>query len=408
MIWFLALFAASLLVGMSPMEISAALLSLAAIYGIWDRKSQGSRTWPLYWTGFDWIFLLWMGVIVTGFAVQYNLGEESLLRVLEFKWVLFLYLLTFAIVRSRLDEDIIPWVSVPVAAVGVYTVVVSFMGFDPIKGEVLEAVVEGGLSRSGGLYSHAMTLAHCYGLILCWFLGLTLLYVRFRERKAIWLVLATLCLGLGVLSTFTRGVWGAVALAFLLMAFIYSRRMGILFLLVGALSFGAMYEFWPSFQGRMTQSFSEKGYDSERIWIWKANWAIFKDHPLLGVGYGENQKLMSEYFDKIGAPKETLVSHAHNQYLHFLAGTGIVGFLMYLLVLGLFLRLSFKTWGEIPDKHLFQKGLCLGLIGAQFVLIFGGLTEANFEHAKVKYVLVMTWAMVIWLAYEYRVLRERI
>jgi O-antigen ligase len=408
MIWFVALFALTLLIGMTPMEISAGLLSLAALYGIWERKSQGARVWSFYFTGFDWIFALWIAVVTAGFAIHYALDANTAMRILEFKWIIFLYLLTFVLVRSRLTEDIIPWISVPVGAAGIYTIVLSLIAFDPIKGETLDAVVEGGLARSGGLYSHAMTLAHCYGLILCWFFGLSLIYLRYRDRKAGWLLFALIFLGLGVLVTFTRGMWGAVALAFLIMTFIFSRRLGVLFLFLGVLSFGAMYEFWPSFQGRMDQSFSSTGYDSERVWIWKANWAIFRDHPILGVGYAENEKLMPEYFQKIGAPSDTLVSHAHNQYLHFLAGTGALGLLMYLLVLGLFLRLSFKTWREIPTKNIFHKGLNLGLIGAQFAMIFGGLTEANFEHAKVKYVLVMTWAMVLWLAYEYRVLRERI
>lgn len=408
MIYFLGLFVVTLLVGMTPMEVGAGLLALVAIFQIIRRKGQGSSTWALYWTGFEWLLLLWIAVVAIGLAMSGAWEPEWTMRLLEFKWIIFLYLLVFTLFRSRLDDDVVLWIAFPIIAAGLYTVVISFLGFDPIKGVELEAMGAGGVARSGGLYSHAMTLAHCYSLIFFWFFGPFLFYFRFREKRSIWFFLCSLAIGLAVLFTFTRGVWGALGVAMILTALIFSRRLGMLFLVAGVLTVGAMYEFWPSFQSRMDQTFSSHGYDQERIDIWKANIEIFKDHPIMGIGYGENARYLPEYYEKLGMENHTLVSHAHNQYLHLLAGTGVVGLLIYLLVIGAFLRLSFKAYRAFPDKELFKKGLSLGTIGAQFCFILGGLTEANFEHAKFKYVLVMTWALVVWLAYESRVLREKL
>ncbi len=407
MIWLLGLFFTTLLVGMSPMEISAGLLSLTVLYSMWRRKSNEGH-WPFLWTQFDFVFLVWILVVAVGFTINGPFDQIALSKLGEFKWILFLYLLLFAVVRSRLSEDIIPWITVPVVLAGGYAVAIAFGGTDLLKNEALELSGKDGFARTGGLFSDSMTLAHVYGIIFCWFFGCLLTYGRYRERRALWLAVSVIALGLTVLLTFTRGVWGALAVATLLMSFVFSFRLGLFVSLLGGLSFGALFQFWPSFQQRLVETLSStKGYDSERLWIWKANWQVFRDHPVWGVGYGQNRDLMPEYFKRIGAPDSTLVSHAHNQYLHFLAGTGIVGLLVYLLVLILFLRLSFKVWNRISDRYPFHRGLCLGLIGAQITFILGGITEANFESSKVKYAIVMTWALVLWLAYEYRVLKSR-
>lgn len=407
MIWMLGLFFTMLFVGMSPMEISAGLLTLFVVFTVWKRSSHDSR-WPFLSTKFEVLFLLWLGVIVIGFVSNGIFDQTIPIKLSEFKWILFLYLVLLAVVRSRLDEEVLPWLLVPIVLTCGYAIIISFTGFDPLKNEVLELSGKGGFARTGGLYSDSMTLAHVYGIIYCWFFGLLLTFGRYRDKSAIWSFAAVLLLGLTVLLTFTRGMWLGISAASVVMAFVFSRRLGVFLTTLGGVLFLSLYEFWPSFRQRISQSLSStEGYDSERLWIWKANWQIFKDHPFLGVGYGENRALMPEYFKRIGAPDGTLVSHAHNQYLHFLSGTGIIGLIFYLLVLGMFFRLSCKTWNRISDRYPFHRGLCLGLIGAQIAFVVGGLTEANFESSKVKYVMVLTWALVLWLAYEYRVLKSR-
>lgn len=407
MIWFLYLYFITLLVGMSPMEAAAALLSLATLYGFWQQKNQGKK-FPFFWTGFEWSFTIWIVLIFLSFAANNIWDNSFLVKLAEFKWMIFIYFLIYALMRTRLNEKVLPWVVLPVVLASGYAVALSVFGYDPLKQENLELVAAGGFARSGGLYSHAMTMAHSYTLILCWFFGLTLVYVRYLDRKMWWPLVASLLLGLAVLTTFTRGAWIAAMAAFIGMSFTLSLRFGILFTFLSAICSYLLYELWPSFQNRIDLTYSNLGYDAERIWIWKANWEIFKDHPFFGVGYGNNPDVMKEYLPKIGAPDYTIISHAHNQYLHFLSGTGVFGLLIYLLVLFLFLRLSFLTLRVISYRDLFSRGLCLGLIGAQIACLFGGLTEANFEHSKFKYVLVLTWALVVWQAYEFRVLREKV
>src|SRR4051812_14971393 len=107
MIWFLGLFFLTLLVGMTPMEVSAVLLTLAALYGMWKQKVQGKK-FRIYFTGFDILFVVWLLIIFAGFAVNGIWDETLWLHLFEFKWILFLYLLTFVLVRTRPDDWVLP------------------------------------------------------------------------------------------------------------------------------------------------------------------------------------------------------------------------------------------------------------------------------------------------------------
>ena len=114
---------------------------------------------------------------------------------------------------------------------------------------------------------------------------------------------------------------------------------------------------------------------------------------------------------KIGAPGDIVTAnpdHAHNEYLQMLSGTGIVGFIVYMGVFVYFLVLAIRVFLQIGSRQGFHQGLALGLIGAQVAYFVGGLTEANLEHEKIKHTIIFVWALTVWLAQEYRVLRVRV
>jgi O-antigen ligase len=96
---------------------------------------------------------------------------------------------------------------------------------------------------------------------------------------------------------------------------------------------------------------------SERKMIWAGHFQIFKENPIFGAGYGQNTKALPRVYLEMGAPPDTLVSHAHNQYLHLAAGTGILGLLSYLLIWFFFLKLNLTTT-QMPTRksliHIFM------------------------------------------------------
>jgi hypothetical protein len=402
----LALFAASTLISMSAMSLFSSLLVLFVLWlgkGWWQQQSQNKI---FNRVGFDWIWLLWLIVVAAGFAYNGTLDSPWAARMFEFNWIILFYALiaAFLFVPPK-SFAIIPGSAV-IALASLYAIVIYFLGYDPIN-PAASSHNFGGQFRTGGFFSNPMTLAHVYAMAFCLAAGQVVYLIKWRDQRFWWPTLAVALSGSAILLTFTRGVWLALAVAVPIMAFFFRKRVGALILVVMMLSYFGLRSAWPNFAHRVDQALNwEQNYDSERVAIWKANWAMFLDYPVVGVGYGENKMMAASYYEKLGLPETTISSHAHNQYLHFMSGTGTLGILVYLVVLIMFLKLTVQSMWAIPDRDYFEKGIALGALGAQIAFIVGGLTEANFEHAKVKYMLCIVWALVAWLAYKYKVLRE--
>jgi O-antigen ligase len=402
----LGLFAASVLVSQTAMDVFAGLLVLSMLWVGFRWREQKSSHTLFVRTGWDWMFVIWFIWVFLGLALNGFEGEKWIITLLNFKWILVFYVVLAALVYVRPKEKIVIWVSGFFAFCSLYAIAVWFFGEDPLRpGSALETLPDGTF-RTGGFLAQPIVFAHVYQIPLCVLFGLWLTKFHWREKGHVW-VLSSVGLGfLAILLSFSRGAWISCGAAVLFMTALFSLRMA--FLLLGALAAGffSLYTFWSHFHDRI--QYALKGGDLERIWIWKANWQMFKDHPVWGLGYQENIEALHEYYKKVEAPQEFLIAHAHNQYLHMLAGTGAVGLGIYLLIIGYFFILAIRVWRSISSREVFAKGLSLGLIGAQVAFMVGGLTEANLEHSKTKYALLWVWALTVWLAYENRILREKL
>lgn len=406
--WTSILFAMSVLISQTAMDVTASLLVFTVLWMGWKwRSSQGASHRVINSIGFDWLLPIWIAVVALGFVLNWNSESAWAFRLLEFKWLICLYGLIAALKYLHPNEAVVrPAVAVFIGCC-LYSILVFYIGVDPFRQyEELSALVG---RRAGGPFSDPMTFAHVYGPVLMIFTGLLLTYLRWKDPIR-WWVLAAAVIGLwAVALSGTRGVWISVSVGLLAMAFLFSVRWGLAVLLAGTIFMGLTYATIPSVRERISITMDrQKGYDSERLYIWQAHLEIFKRRPLLGVGYGETKKLLPEVYQQIGAPENTLQGHAHNQYLYFLAGTGVVGLTVYIGFLFALLFLNWKILKSVSSRNIFHQGLALGTMGSQVAFAVGGLTECNFEHSKVKYAMIIVWAIVIWLAYEYRVLKENL
>ncbi|MFN7453134.1 MAG: O-antigen ligase family protein, partial [Pseudobdellovibrionaceae bacterium] len=353
----------------------------------------------------DWIWLPLLLAIALSLGVNAITLDEALPRWIELKWILTFYALLLLLNESDLPENFQKWAGGVALLCALYAIVVWFIGFDPFRGPGSLQTIPGGV-RTGGFFGQAIIFAHSYAFAFCYAIGFLVMGWRWKSPLRFFYSALVLLLGLSLLLSFTRGVWISVSAAVLMMAFVYSRRLGFALVFVGLVCFSGLYFGWSDFQERL--NYTSTGGDSERAWIWKANWQMFMDSPVFGVGYAENVKQLPKYYQVVGAPEGLLQSHAHNQYLHFLAGTGVVGLCAYLLVLLYFLNLTRKVWIVIPAKDEMHKALCLGALGAQMAFLVGGLTESNYEHSKIKYWLALTFAVVAWLGYKYQVIKPKV
>ena len=108
-----------------------------------------------------------------------------------------------------------------------------------------------------------------------------------------------------------------------------------------------------------------------RLALWGAAGAMFLQHPILGVGFGNYKFLMHDYI-----PGLTDDLDAHNLYLQWLAETGIVGFAVFFLIMGSFTRIGLRLRKAAdPVYRMWGIGLC----GAIVATLIHGLVDYIFN-----------------------------
>ncbi len=208
------------------------------------------------------------------------------------------------------------------------------------------------------------------------------------EKKLILRGLAAWCLvvcGLSIVFTFSRG--GAIALAIVLVSLLFYRRpkpaeiflMAVL--VVGLLAF--MPEAYTSRlntigqiatgQTDVREEASIRGRLSELLVAWQ----MFMDHPILGVGVSNYPNYYQSYSRQIGLDPRTENREPHNLFLEVAAETGLVGLIVFIMILYFSFRSIFHAWHtfnklDLPDYA--------GLVAVYGIGLVGYFTAAMFIH----------------------------
>jgi len=146
--------------------------------------------------------------------------------------------------------------------------------------------------------------------------------------------------------------------------------------------------FWVFFQrGQSAELFTTL---SGRTAWWEAGLAVFREHPLLGTGAYAGSR-----FEVLAAMGATTVSSIHNTWLEILIGTGIVGLIPVLIVVGGLwvglLRRAPRTSGEPVARQLRVEALGI-LTGA----MVGSMFSPEFIwHPPVIFLLVLGYAQFL-------------
>src|SRR5262249_50829848 len=131
--------------------------------------------------------------------------------------------------------------------------------------------------------------------------------------------------------------YGAVAM--ISVFYLKPRRKTIAVLLIASIlaaSVGLWFAYLGSLEGERYRDVGDFTLQS-RLAIWGAATVIFLQHPILGAGVGTFRYRFHPYVPGI---KDDL--DAHNLYLHTLAETGIVGFLVFFATMWGFFRRGVK------------------------------------------------------------------
>jgi O-antigen ligase len=232
-----------------------------------------------------------------------------------------------------------------------------------------------------------------FGMLFC--LMAAFWYLKAMKIKNDWVLrIAVPIVLISLFMTFTRGLWIGLIVALFVMASLISRQLMTKVVLATAILFGTLVTFSESSRERVMGIIKIDQSSSERLMIWQNHWAMFTDHPLLGVGFEQNSRLMQEY-NLLLFGKEWRAVHAHNHFLQVLTGVGIFGFLFFLNFSLCMYWLAFKLWFESSPLDTFARAIALGSIGAQTVFHLGGMTEAVFVDRESNHGYLLVIALTI-------------
>lgn len=252
--------------------------------------------------------------------------------------------------------------------------------------------------RAMGFFNLCLTFAYEIGMVGLSALALALVSARQQKTKiAIFSAIAYVAVLIAIVASLTRGAWLSYAVASSIVVLVFSPRRGIPLVLGALLATAAMVWTTPALHERFASIFNTTSdvSNSLRLLIWKTNWMIFKDHPILGVGMAQNTALSPEYYAKLGMSQIDFYSHAHNNLLEFLSCTGLVGTIGYVWFSLFFLLKGWQLFRRTSWQQGWFKAIGLGSLGAQLHFHIGGMTECNFIDAEVNHTLIFIWAITL-------------
>ena len=331
------------------------------------------------------------------------------------RWIILLYTMTWALLWIPRPTIFKLWHGffALIFLIALYSLAQFLWGIDFFHSKQT-VWASGNVFRAPGLFNSSLTFAYVIGGF--GFVGAGRLWDLpfkewFKREQWPWL-LGIFGAMIGCVTSLTRGSWIAfvVASAIVLLLVRPRRLVALVVALLLAFSVGMMAN--GGLRDRIASLYDAK-YTSNvhRTIIWRANWEIVKANPWLGVGYGLNSHLTNEYFDKyknfsleqsedffksLSIPRRDIATHAHNNFLHTLVGTGVFGLFCFLAFCFYFLRQAWRLYKNAKARQDTQlAALALGLFGAQIFFHIGGLTECNFTDSEVTHMLILNWAMVL-------------
>jgi O-antigen ligase len=215
--------------------------------------------------------------------------------------------------------------------------------------------------------------------------------------------LAVVPLGLAVLLSFSKGalILG-VPLSLVALGVLAGGRW--LKVAVGAVAAAAVAAIpllhTPRFASLLD---TQSGTTFFRLQLWRSSWAMFREHPWLGVG---PDNFLYHYRSRYILPaawQEPDISQAHNILLDYATRMGIAG-----LAVGTWLQVAFwrlalplrrLTDGSAgPVEARDRRALALGLMASMVNFLAHGLVDASYFLIDLAFAFFLTLGVVQWLA----------
>jgi len=201
-------------------------------------------------------------------------------------------------------------------------------------------------------------------------------------KKLIFLLTSMILAGTLVL-TLSRGGWLGFAFGIFVFMFLVEKRLLLLCIPVGVLSVFVL----PQSIINRIQTIGSLADSSNawRITTWKITIDIIRDHWVAGVGFGyiPFKKTFETYI------RTMPTFHAHNTYLEIAAELGIVGIILFIIMIFVIYKYAIINSKKNKDKYI--KVITAGLLGGIGSLLFQGLVEHVLYMPKI---IITFWTMI--------------
>lgn len=262
--------------------------------------------------------------------------------------------------------------------------IIQHFGGDPINWWVYGAMEQRALSTMGQSVGYGTVVGCCLPLCFAFFITAQ------NRKSALWWALAFTCMNLGILYSGSRlPIFGYFVTMIIFLGFllIFKRKLPSIswkriilayaIIILANVAYFAEPKFNALAQKLEAQSIKE-GYGTRFI-VWGTAFEIWKKNPWLGVGpenFGEEFNHVQTIEQNYGESWNLIWHKAHNEFIHYLATTGVIGFGAYLwLIILMFIPVfKFLRREEWNNDYIFA----VALLGGFGFLLLTHMTAFSF------------------------------
>ena len=334
--------------GPLPLTLDRLWIAVLLVTFFVQRKLGRTDPKPLAWVEIvllSFLALATVSTFVAGATDESKMAGSPLWRLVVA--YLFPAVLYFVARQSALTESRIVVLHGFLAAFGVY---LGFTGVAEMTGQwslvFPQYIADPKIGLHFGRARGPMVQSVSYGLYLGICAVAMLLWIqRFKRRgKVVGGLLALLPLAAAAL-TLTRSVWLGTGLALLIYAAMVLEKRARKFVLFSAIAAASIvvavkFDRLAAFEREGTAADTRSSAESRGSFAY-VSWRMFQDRPLLGFGFGQFPEAKLPYLaDRTTSLNLELIrplAH-HNTYLCLLVELGIVGLVLFLVIIGLWVK----------------------------------------------------------------------
>ncbi|AZZ36580.1 hypothetical protein CIK05_07185 [Bdellovibrio sp. qaytius] len=264
--------------------------------------------------------------------------------------------------------------------------ILQHFGGDPIHWWVYASMEERALSTMGQSVGYGTVLGCCLPLCFAFFIT-----TENRKKAMLWAI-PFICMNLGILYSGSRlpilayFIVMTIFLGFLAifknkLPTISWKRIGVAYLIIVLANVAYFTE--PGFNSlkeKLGMQEIKNGYGTRFI-VWGTAFEMFKKHPILGVGpenFGEEFNHIQTVEQNYGESWNLIWHKAHNEFIHYLATTGLVGFGAYLWLIILMFIPVFTFLFRKEDQWDTDNVFAVALLGGFGYLLATHMTAFSF------------------------------